>query len=363
MYLQCKRCIMDNESDKTIIFDENCYCNYCTEALKQINTTTYFPNDKGQIKLEEMIANLKSEGRNKPYDCVMGISGGLDSSYLAYLGYKWGLRILAVHIDDGYDTKISVRNIKNLCEATNTEIRNIKPDPVQFNALTLAYMKAGVPNIAIPQDNILFATLYDLMEEQKIKYFLSGGNFALEAILQRGNTHNAMDVVNLKDIHRKYGTQDINKLSFITSYKKYINIKIGRSITLRPLNYINYNREQAINELSEFCDFEYYGGKHLENILTAFTQLYWFPKKFKVDKRKSHYSSMIISGQITREAALEKMKEPLYDDMQMNEYIKIIKNKLEISDDEFNQIMLSPGHQHTDYKTDKLDKILRKIIR
>ncbi len=361
-YKRCTRCIMDNSSDPTISFDSEGHCNYCTEALKGIGTTSYFPNEEGERRLKEMIEMLKKEGIGKKYDCAMGISGGLDSSYLAYLGHKWGLRIFAVHIDDGYDTEISKHNIANLVKAANIDMEVIAPDAKQFNALTLAYMKAGVPNLAIPQDNILFAFLYEKMMEYGIKYFLTGGNFALECILQAGNTYNAMDMVNLKDIHRKFGTEPIDKLKFVTSYQKYWRSKTGKLVTLCPLNYIDYNRDRAFAELKQFCGFEYYGRKHLENILTAFIQTYWYPKKFGVDKRTSHLSSMIVSGQMTRENALKELQEPLYDEKQMAEYIDIIKKRIGISDAEFDAIMAAPSHQHTEYRIDILAKILHKIL-
>ena len=353
---------MDNSSDPTITFDEKGQCNYCTESLSQIGTTTYFPDETGRKKLELLLSKLKAEGRGKQYDCAMGISGGLDSSYLAYLGYKWGLRIFAVHIDDGYDTGISKQNISRLVKAANIDMEVIAPDAKQFNALTLAYMKAGVPNLAIPQDNILFAFLYKRMMQKGIRYFLSGGNFALECILQHGNTFSAMDVVNIKDIHRRFGTEPIDKLCFISSYQKYWRTQTGKLITVRPLNYIDYNRDRAFSELHDFCGFEYYGRKHLENILTAFIQTYWFPKKFGVDKRTSHLSSMIVSGQMSRDEAIKLMDEPLYDEKQMSEYIEIIKNRLGITDSEFDRIMAAPTHQHTDYRTDKLDALLHRIL-
>ena len=359
---RCTRCVMDNSSDSTITFNEKGECNYCTQTLSEIGTTTYFPNEEGEKKLRAMIDMLKEEGKGKKYDCIMGISGGLDSSYLAYLGYKWGLRILAVHIDDGYDTEISKENIKKLVKAAHIDMRVIAPDARQFDDLTLAYMKAGVPNLAIPQDNILFAFLYDVVKESGVKYFLSGGNFALECILQQGNSFSAMDTVNIKDIHKRFGTEGIDKLRFISSWRKYWYLKTGKAIQLRPLNYIDYNRERAFRELKEFCGFEYYGRKHLENILTAFVQLYWFPKKFGVDKRTSHLSSMIVSGQMTREEALKELSEPLYDEKMMNDYINIIKNRLGLSDKEFEEIMAAPAHQHVDYRTDKISVYIRKLI-
>ncbi len=360
---RCTRCVMDNSSDSTITFNEKGECNYCTQALTEIGTTTYFPSEIGEQKLKDMIAMLKEEGKGKKYDCLMGISGGLDSSYLAYLGYKWGLRILAVHIDDGYDTEISKENIKKLVKAAHIDMRVIAPDAKQFDDLTLAYMKAGVPNLAIPQDNILVAFLYDVAKESGIKYFLSGGNFALECILQQGNTFSSMDTVNIKDIHNRFGKEKIDKLRFISSWRKYWYLKTGKAVQLRPLNYIDYNRERAFKELKDFCGFQYYGRKHLENIFTAFVQLYWLPKKFGVDKRTSHLSSMIVSGQMTREEALRELSEPLFDEKVMDEYLSIIKKRLNITNQEFKEIMAAPSHQHADYKTDKKSLYIRKILK
>lgn len=360
---RCTRCVMDDSSDKTISFDELGRCNYCTQALSEINTTTYFPNEVGRLKLEEMLSKIKAEGKGKQYDCVMGLSGGLDSAYLAYLGYQWGLRIFAVHIDDGYDTDVSKENLRKLCAAMNIQLHTIVPDSEQYNALTLAYMKAGVPNLAVPQDNILFAYLYDMVKKYDIKYFLTGGNFALECVLQKDHVFNAMDTVNIRDINRRFGTTKINKLKFISSYKKYIRSKMGKVVSLRPLNLIDYNRERAFKELYDFCGFEYYGGKHLENKLTAFVQLYWFPKKFGVDKRTSHLSSMIVSGQMTREEALHELEKPIYDEALMNEYISFIKEKMDLSDQEFDKLMEAPAHEHTEYRTDKVSVFLRKFVK
>lgn len=347
----CTRCIMSNVSDKWILFDEKGRCNYCNTSFGNIGKI-YFPNSEGQKRLNSLLSKVKDSGKGKKYDCIMGISGGLDSSYLAYLGYKWGLRVLAVHIDDGYDTEISKENIRKLIAATGFDYEIIKPDATQFNDLTLAYMKAGVPNIAVPQDNILFAFLYRKMREYKIKYFLSGGNFALECILQRGNTYHAYDVVNIMDIHNKFGKGPIDKLELLSNKQMQEDQKALGIESPRPLNYIDYNRERAFRELKEFCGFEYYGRKHLENILTAFVQLYWFPKKFGVDKRKSHLSSMIVSGQMTREEALREMEEPIYDKKMMERYIAIIKKNLILSDEEFTEIMSAAVHQHEEYAVD-----------
>lgn len=365
-FKRCNRCVMDNSSDDKIVFDENGICNYCTDAI-ETKGKVYFPNEEGEVLLNELINKLKTENKNNKYDCIMGISGGLDSSYLAYLGAsKWGLRIKAVHIDDGYDTKISRENIKKLCGGTsNIDLTIVRPDFEQYNSLLKSYILAGVPNIAAPQDNILFAYLYDYARKNKIKHFLTGGNFALESILQQGNTYDAEDAVNIKDINKQYENKSLNKLRFRGKLQKFIDQKFYKIETIRPLNYIDYNRDRAFKELKEYCGFEYYGRKHLENELTAFAQLYWFPKKFGVDKRTSHLSSMIVSGQLTREQALAELEIPLYNEEEMNNTIDKILSNINMSKDEFDKVMRQKPRSHSEFKTDRLYsiyKFINKII-
>ncbi len=360
---KCTRCIMDDRSDDTITFDENGICNYCKNAL-QNKDTLYFPNETGKKKIVEMVNRLKKEGEGKEYDCLMGISGGLDSAYLAYLGsMKWGLRICAVHIDDGYDTDLAKQNIKNLCAKCHIDLKTITPDAEQFNDLTRAYFLAEVPNVAIPQDNILFACIYNYAKKYKIYNFLSGANYSLECILQHGNTYTAYDMVNVRDIHKKFGRKPIDKLPFLSQWQKVWDINIHHINTLTPLDYIDYNKERAIKELHDFCGFTYYDAKHLENKLTKVIQLYWFYHKFNVDKRTSHLSSLIVSGQMTREQALKETEKPVYDKEAMDRDLEEILNKLDFSREEFDKIVFRPGKQHTDYKTDKLYIIIRILRR
>ena len=348
-YQQCVRCIMDNKSDNNIFFNQNGFCNYCTEALERKNKV-YFPNEVGREKLEALLAKLKDENRNNRYDCVMGISGGLDSSYLAYLGsVKWGLRILAVHVDDGFDTEISKKNIDRIDKFPNLDLKIIKPDTRQFNELIKAYMRAGVPNLAVPQDNVLFASLYKFLKSNNLKVFLSGGNFSLESILQKGNTHDAYDLRNLKYIHKKFGKGHINRLTTLSAFKRDIDTYILKIESPRPLDLIDYNRDRAMSELSDYCGFQYYGSKHLENDLTKFIQQYWFYNKFNVDKRTSHLSSMVVSGQMTRLDALKQYEAPLYTNADMEVTIDTVLNKLGMSKIEFNKIMSEKPYQHFDY--------------
>lgn len=359
-YKMCQRCVMDNTSDTTIEFDNRGYCSYCESALNRMKNE-YFPNEDGIIKLHGIIDNIKKNRKRKKYDCVIGLSGGLDSSYLVYLAFIWGLKVLVLHVDDGFDTEISKNNIRKIISKTEFDLITITPDKVQFYSLTKAYMYANVPNLAAPQDNILFAVLYKMVKKYKIKYYLSGDNFSLESILQQDSTHTPHDLVNLKDIHKKFGTNKINKLNFISPFRSLVYKYLYRIKTIKPLNYIDYNRKTSFKELETFCDYQYYGGKHLENVLTAFIQLYWFPKKFNVDKRKSHLSSMIVSNQISRAEALVLLNDPLYDEELMRDYLSLILNKLDITNEEFEIIMNMTPKKHTDFKTQN-DTITMKFI-
>lgn len=362
----CKRCIMDDSSDSTIRFDEHGNCNYCNNA-KYVLDTYYYPVIKDEKKILSVIEKVKAEGKGKKYDCMMGISGGLDSSYVAYLGtVKYGLRVLAFHVDDGFDTEISKRNIERLGNLPNLELKIISPDAKQFCELTRAFLLAGVPNVAMPQDNVLFAELYKAAKKYKIKYFFTGVNYSLESILQHGNTHPNDDSVNIKNIFKRFGRGSIDKLSFISKFQKDCYRLFQGIENVNILDMVDYKRETAIQQLHDGIGFEYYGSKHLENDLTKFIQLYWFPKKFNVDKRRSHLSSMIISNQLSRDEALKMMEQPMFDQADMDKTIDFILQKLDLSHEEFNQIMAAPSHQHTDYKTayyPKFKQTIKKIFR
>ena len=365
-YQICNRCVMDNRSDETIIFDENGYCNYCRDAINSMSRR-YFPNKKGKKMLDELMMELKKEGKNKRYDCLMGISGGLDSSYLAYLGYQYDLRILGIHVDDGFDTSVALRNINNIGESCKIDIIFEQPDQEQYLDLTKAFIKADVPNIAIPQDNLIFAYLYKYAKKYNIKYFLSGGNFALESILQKGNTHSAYDKKHIIDIHNKFGTMPINNLQITSSFERKIKDQIFYKINeIRPLNYIDYNKNISIKELEKFCGYNYYGGKHYESNLTMFMQMYYLPKKFNIDKRNSHLSSLIISGQMDRDDALKELEKPLYGKDYMEQIISNLLGLIKMSREEFESIMGSPPKRHDDYKISSwkyVSKLVRKIRR
>lgn len=352
---RCNRCVMDNVSDKTIHFDNKGYCNYCTYAMSRMKDV-YFPNNEGHQKLEIMLHKIKTLGKNKAYDCLMGISGGLDSAYLAYLGYKWGLRILAFHIDDGFNSEIATQNVKKLCQKCHIDLKVVYPDQEQFNDVTRAFMLASLPGVCIPQDNLILSYLYKTAKEYNLNYFLSGSNFSLESILQRGEAINAADGFHIKAISKQFGISGVDKLPIISLFERYVKIKYFQRLqVVRPLDLIKYDKTRAIDELKEFCDFNYYGGKHYENILTHFAQVYYMPKKFGIDKRTSHLSSLIVSGQMTRDEALLELEKPLYDSSFFQKEYEVILNKLHFSEEKFQQIMALPPKHHADYPNSRLN--------
>lgn len=340
---------MDNSSDESIVFDSNGYCNYCNYAIERM-PSVYFPNKSGKEKLEAMLLEIKNSGKGKKYDCIMGVSGGLDSSYLLYLGYKWGLRMMVFHIDDGFNTLVAVENVKNLCSKCNVDLIIEKPDEEQYNDTTRSLFVAGIPGICNLQDNIITSYLYNNAKKYNIKYFLSGANFAHESILERGAGANAADGFHIKEISKKFGLKGVDKLPLITLYENYVLTKYTQRLKVyRPLDYIDYNKTKAIEELSDFSGYNYYGGKHYESILTHFAQTYYLPNKFKQDKRKSHLSSLIVSNQITRKDAILELNKPMYDKEYMENEISFIIKKLNLTRSEFDSIMASKPKSHSDY--------------
>lgn len=361
---RCNRCVMDNLADPTITYDSDGYCNYCSDAYRS-KDKVYFPNELGKEKLDVFFSQLKSKRKKEKYDCMLGLSGGLDSSYAAYLGHSYGLRMLAVHIDDGFNTTVTTENIKKICDAYSIDLIIEKPNPILFCDVTKAFLRAGVPNIAIPQDNVYFASLYSYAKNNKIDCFLNGGNFALESILQRGNSHDASDKKHILSIWKLFGENfDPTGLPLFSVFEKRFYYQYLHKITFyRPLNFINYNAQEALKTLKETCDFEDYGDKHCESIFTKFMQRYYLPTKFGVDKRKSHYSSMILSGQMTRDEAIKKLDEPLYGNEDFEIDLSFILDKLDMGKEEFEKIMNEKPRKHADYPTSRFNTMAREMLK
>lgn len=355
----CKRCVMDNVSDHTIKFNKDGVCNYCSSISKR-KETEYFPNDEGKRRLEGIVAEIKFKCKDDKYDCMVGVSGGIDSSYIVYLGYKFGLRMLAVHIDDGLDNPIAVDNIKKLVETTGMDYLTICPDREEYADILYSFFKASIPNLAIAQDNLIKYALQKYGEENEIKYILDGSNFAHESILE----HDDKGVDNCDEkfilrVHERFGRVPIRKTEFMSLTDRYIKRHMNKSfVHVRPLNYIDYRLETAIEELKDFCGFQYYGGKHYESILCRFMQCYYLPVKFGRDKRKSHLSSLIMSNQMTREEALQLLKKPLYvDDNMLDKDKEFLAKYMNITLGELEELIALPPQFERVYPHSRLNEL------
>jgi N-acetyl sugar amidotransferase len=351
-------------SDPEIKFDHNGVCNHCLE-FENVTSKLWYPNDEGQKMLNDIFDKVKKQGKNKEYDCILGLSGGVDSAYLALKIKEHGLRPLVVHVDAGWNSEIAVSNIERIVKYCNYDLYTYVIDWEEMSDLQRAYFKSGIANQDVPQDHAFFSILYHYAVSNNISYVISGGNTATEGIAPPLSWENsAMDSHNLKAIHKKFGTIKLKNYRTISLFQYYFYYPFIRKMkTIRPLNFMPYNRSQAINELVEKVGFKEYGRKHGESVFTRFYQNYYLPRKFGFDKRLPHYSTLILTNQITREEALEKLKEPLYENELSLKYdINFFCRKLGISEEEFESIMKSAPQAHTNYSTwDNYYKLIKKI--
>ncbi|MBR2687871.1 MAG: N-acetyl sugar amidotransferase [Aquamicrobium sp.] len=347
VYRICTRCVMDT-SDPEISFDEAGVCNHCRN-FEMVTSKRWFPNDEGTRLLEQKIDEIKAAGSNAEYDCIIGLSGGVDSSYLALKAKDWGLRPLVIHIDAGWNSELAVSNIESIVKACNYDLHTIVIDWEEMRDLQLSYLKSGLSNQDVPQDHAFFANLYVYAVRNKIKYILSGGNLATEGVFPTSWHGDAMDAINLKAVQRRFGTRKLRSyqmISFLEYYAIYPFIYGLR--TVRPLNFMQYDKEQAIVALSSI-GWRPYGRKHGESRFTKLFQNYYLPEKFGYDKRRPHLSSLIVSGQMTRDNALAALNEPLYDSKDLAADLAFFCKKLGVSENEFHSYMNEPNRHYTDF--------------
>lgn len=351
-YQICKKCIMDT-SDKTIQFDEAGVCNYCKAAEQAIQQEGY----RGKISdehLQQMIHKIKDSQKGQEYDCVIGVSGGVDSAYLLYMAHNWGLRVLAVHVDAGWNSNTAVSNIHKLCEKLNIDLKTVVVDWNIMKEVQRAYMFSGLPNLDVPQDHVFFAALYDYANKYKIKYVLTGGNVATESILPAYLVYSALDYKCLKDVYKKNG-----RGKKLKNYPHLPYLKMRRYLRkleiLRPLDDLDYSKTKAMEVLEKDFGWEYYGGKHWESRFTKFLQGVYLPQKFGFNKSRAHLSNLVVNGEITREEALQQleMEKELYPLEEQQRDTDYILKKLEISAEEWRRIMDAPIKTEDDYKNDK----------
>lgn len=350
-YQQCTKTVMDNIADPNITFDEQGVCNYYYDYFEK-EKKYVIKGKEGQAEFKQKIDKIKLDGKNKPYDCILGLSGGVDSSYIAYLAKQNGLRPLVVHFDNGWNSELAVKNIENIVSILGFDLFTYVINWEEFRDLQLAYLKASVIDIEVITDHAIVATLYQLAAKHKINYFLSGYNIVTEAILPESWVFKKQDAENIIDIHKKYGTIPLKTFPLLTMAKKryYSMLMKVESVTL--LNYINYNKKEVKETLMKELNWKDYGGKHYESVWTRFYQGYILPEKFKVDKRKAHLSTLICSGQLTKEEAIEELKQPIYDPNQLEEDKDFVLKKLGLNEKQFNDLMTLPPQSHLMFKTE-----------
>lgn len=347
-YQCCTRCVMDT-SDPEITFDGQGVCNHCHQ-FDQRASREWFPNEEGRRRWEALVQRIKASGAGQEYDCILGLSGGVDSSYLAIKMQEWGLRPLVMHVDAGWNSELAVANIESIVKYCDYDLHTHVVDWEEMRDLQLAYLRAAIANQDVPQDHVFFSSLYHFATKNNIRYILSGGNLATEGVSPSAWHGSAMDAINLHAIHNEYGKlrlKNYKTISFLDHYLWYPFVK--RMRTVRPLNYMVYDKAEALKELQQTVGYKPYPRKHGESVFTKFFQNHYLPEKFGMDKRRPHLSSLIVSGQMTREEALTKLAEPLYDSQELEIDIAYLCKKLRISRSEFDQLMHVPNKHYTDF--------------
>ena len=345
-YIQCSISLMDNIADPEIRFDEKGICNYYHEyILAEKNAVR--KGEAGESEFNEIIQQIKDDGKGKVYDCILGVSGGIDSTYLAYIAAQQGLRVLCVHFDNGWNSELAVMNIQNLISKTGFELYTYVIDWEEFRDIQLSYFKANVIDIEAVTDIAIFSALDMLCKKFKVKHILDGRNIVTEFVLPKSWI--CKNPSNLKDIHRKFGKIKLNSYPLISPINRRIQAKKNQFQSWALLNYIDYNKEGAKKLITEKLDWRDYGGKHYESIFTRFYQGYILPTKFKVDKRKAHLSNLIFSGQITKQEALSELEKPIYPaDLFKSDYNFVIK-KLGFTNDEFQKYLKETPVSHSKF--------------
>ncbi len=350
--MECKRCILNSDDVRNITFNEEGICNYCNYYD---SVTKALGNDEQKKQwLDRKVAAIKQEGRNKAYDCILGVSGGVDSSYLAYWSKQQGLRPLVVHFDNGWNSELATANITSICEKLGLELNTHVINWEEFRELQLAYIKAGVVDIEALTDHAIMATMYKIAIRHKLRYTINGFNYATEAIMPKGWVFDKADWENISDIYQKFGNgKTVRTFPYVGFFKKLYYHWFLKLESVYVLNYIPYNKEEAKKLITTELSWRDYGGKHYESIFTKFYQAYILPVRFGIDKRKAHLSNLICSGQITKEQALEELKKPLYEsETELAQEKHYVLKKLGLSEAEFDSLMAEPARRHEDFKTE-----------
>jgi len=348
----CSNCVMDT-TDSKIVFDDNGVCDHCNTFSKNI-IQKWNPEGLDESALYSMAAKIKHEGKKKDFDCIIGMSGGIDSSYLLYLAKeKLQLRPLVFHVDAGWNSQEAVNNIERLVDGLELDLFTEVIDWEEMKDLQLSFFKSGVPHIDTPQDHAFFATMYKFASQHNVKNILTGGNYSTECIRNPLEwMYYQSDSRQLKDIHNRFGRKPLKKfpVTNILWHKVYLPYFRGIKLT-RPLDFMKYDKEKATQFLENEFGYQRYPQKHFESRFTRFYEGYWLPQKFGYDTRKVQFSSLILTGQMTRDEALAKLKEPAMSEEQVRQEFEYVANKLGISVSELQEYFEAPNKTYRDYKS------------
>lgn len=346
-YHICTRCVMDT-TDPAIHFDESGICNHCKIYDERVRDELYL-DDVGQQKLRQIIGKIKKAGENRKYDCVIGLSGGLDSSLALFNVKRLGLRPLAIHLDNGWNTEVSMSNVEGMVNKLGVDLNVQKVDWDEFKNIQLAFLKASIANAEIPTDHAIIALLFHTAAKRGIKYIISGGNIVTESIMPESWMYDAIDLRFIRAVHERFGPSTLTSFPTL-NLVHWIYYTFIRGIRYFPiLNYVPYVKSDARQLMEEEFGWKDYGGKHYESVYTRFFQGYILPKKFNIDKRRAHFSTLINSGQMTRKEALQDLKKDPYPSSEMVEDKSFILKKLGLTESDFEKIMELPVKSHKDY--------------
>ncbi len=349
--LCCVRCVMDT-SAPDLDLDAHGECRYCRrfdERARAARSAEHSPD----AQLERCVAEMKVEGRGRDYDCIVGLSGGVDSSYAVLLAKRLGLRPLAVHVDNGWNSELAVMNIESVVRGAGVDLYTHVIDWPQFRDLQLSLLRASVVDLELASDHAILAGMMQTARRFRIRWVVSGDNTSTETTLPPTWNHRKTDLRNLRAIHRAYSRTPISTVPQMSTVSYVLQQRVLRMRTIPLLSYVRYVKEEAIAEMAASIGWRAYGGKHHESIITRFYQGYILPTKFGIDKRRLHLSMLILSRQITREAALEELTRPHYDPRQIELDREYVIKKFGIDEREFDRIMREPPRPHDAFATDQ----------
>jgi len=369
-YRRCDTCLMDT-TDPDIVFFGDGTCNHCRGYLKA--RQRYLDNAFVERERERIVEEIKAAGRGRRYDCIVGVSGGVDSTYVCYIARELGLRPLAVHVDNGWNSELAVKNIENVVSVLEIDLVTEVLDWDEFRTLQLSLLRASTPDIELPTDHAIRAVLMRTAVKMGIRYILNGRNYSTEGILPWAWSYSALDFRYLNAVHRRFSGSRLRKYPHMTMADIFYYVVIKKIRNFNILNYVDYNKARAMSVLKDSLGWRDYGGKHHESIFTRFLQGYILPRKFDIDKRIAHLSVLVLTGEITREEALAELSRPVYDrETCERDYFFFLK-KIGLSEQEFETLMAESVRSYRDYpnhenllvpgKNERLLRVLRVMRR